>query len=85
MGCFGFWEVGLVGFGDFLGRSEVGLVEFDGFEVELSFLSWVLIVGKVEFVVGLISLVLFLGNELVLMSLVWFLVERLEVIFFLIG
>lgn len=73
-----FGVVGLVRSEDFFAESEVGLVEFDGFEVELSFLSWVLIVGKLESVVGLMSLVLFLGNEILDVSLrnsVWFLVE----------
>lgn len=52
-------KFGLVRSEDFFEESEVGLVEFDGFEVELSFLSWVLIVGKFESVVGLMNLVLF--------------------------
>lgn len=71
-------KFGLVRSEDFFEESEVGLVEFDGFEVELSFLSWVLIVGKFESVVGLMNLVLFLGNEILDVSLrnsVWFLVE----------
>lgn len=61
-----------------LDLSEVGLVEFDGFEVELSFLTWVFKLFNVEFVMDFVSLVLFLDDELVvvrLRSLVWFFVE----------
>lgn len=93
MGCIGFWTIDSLFESFGLVLSEVGLVEFDGFEVELNLVL-------VEVVVGLMSLVLFLGNEMVfvrlrslvwffgepfLMVLVWFFDERLLEIFFLIG
>lgn len=78
--------VGLVRSEVFLASSEVGFVafvEFVGFEVELSFLSLILMMGVSlieSSVVGLVSLVLFLleleeEEEGGLRSLVWFLVE----------
>ena len=81
MGCMGFWIMGslcwtIMG----LDLSEVGLVELDGFEVELSFLDWDFIMGNVESVMGL---VLFLGDEVVRFgrSFVWFNFELSFMIF----
>lgn len=65
----------------FLEVSELGLVEFEGLDVELSFLRAILMVGGdddlVELVVDLMSLVWLLEDKLGLSSLVWFLEERL--------
>lgn len=73
-------EPGLSGSKGFLARFELGLVEFDGFEVELSFLSLILMIGMVsmvEFLLGLMSLVLFLVDSKVtsFISFVWFLAK----------
>lgn len=60
----------------FLARFELGLVEFEAFEVELSFLSLILMVGMVslaESILGFRSLVLFLVDaDVRLISFVWF-------------
>lgn len=83
MGCMGFWMMGSSWWTMGLDLSEVGLVEFDGFEVELSFLVWDFIMGNVELVMGL---VLFLGDEVVVVrfgrSLVWF---NFELSFMIVG
>lgn len=76
-----FGELSLARSEVFLAESELSLVEFEGLDVELSFLRAILMVGGdddlVELVVDLMSLVWFLEDKLGLSGLVWFLEERL--------
>lgn len=76
--------LGLVRSEIFLLEIELGLTEFEDFDVELSFLSSIFLVGDedvlVELELDLISLVWFLKERLGLRSLVWFLEDRLDLI-----